>query len=72
VANTVLETYVQNLTCITCHASAPIATVTPSASTKIFDPATAGSPSTARNPYASDYSFLLNNAQQPKAHQGNR
>lgn len=72
VANTVLETYVQQLTCITCHASAPIATVKPSTSTRIFDPATAGTPATARNPYASNYSFLLNNAQQPLAHQGNR
>lgn len=66
VANTTLETYVQNLTCLTCHASAPIATLKPSTSTKIFDPATAGAASTAQNPYASDYSFLINNAKQPK------
>ncbi|WP_313913829.1 hypothetical protein [Tahibacter sp.] len=77
VANTTMETYVQNLTCLDCHASAPIASVKPVKSTTIFDPATAGSAATATNPYASDYSFLLNNAQQPKggksrAHQGNR
>ena len=72
VANTTMETYVQNLTCLTCHASAAIATVKPVTHTVIFDPATAGQPSTAQNPYAADYSFLINNAQQPKAHQGNR
>lgn len=72
VANTTMETYVQNLTCLACHASAAIATVKPSKFTKIYDPATAGSSATAQNPYAADYSFLLNNAQQPAAHQGNR
>jgi hypothetical protein len=72
VANTTLETYVQNLTCLTCHASAAIATVTPSSSTKIFDPATAGQASAAKHPFAADYSFLINNAQQKKAHQGNK
>ena len=77
VANTTMETYVQSLTCLDCHASAPIATIKPSTSTRIFDPTTAGSAATAKNPYASDYSFLINNAQQPKggqsrAHQGNR
>lgn len=65
VSNTMLETYVQNLTCLNCHASAAIATLTPLSSMKIFDPATAGDASTAQNPFASDYSFLLNNAQQP-------
>jgi hypothetical protein len=77
VANTTMETYVQNLTCLACHASAAIATVKPAKSTKIFDPATAGSSATAQNPYAADYSFLINNAQQPAgphsgALQGNR
>ncbi|MCQ4163256.1 hypothetical protein [Tahibacter harae] len=72
VANTTMETYVQSLTCLACHASAAIATVKPSKFTKIYDPATAGSSATAQNPYAADYSFLLNNAQQPAAHQGNR
>lgn len=77
VANTTMETYVQNLTCLDCHASAPIASVKPTTTTTIFDPATAGSPATAKNPFAADYSFLINNAQQPKggtsrAHQGNR
>lgn len=72
VANTTMETYVQSLTCLSCHASAPIASVTPVTSTKIFDPAKAGTPATAQNPYAADYSFLLNNAQQPKANKGNR
>ena len=72
VASTVLETYVQNLTCLTCHASAPIAHVKQQSTTKIYNPATAGQPSTATNPYAADYSFLLNNAQQTKAHQGNQ
>jgi hypothetical protein len=69
VANTTMETYVQNLTCLTCHASAPIATVAPAgatALTKVFNPATAGSPAAAQNPYASDYSFLFKNAKQPK------
>ena len=72
VANTTMETYVQNLTCLTCHASAAIATVVPSKSTKIFDPATAGQASTAKHPFAADYSFLINNAQQKKAQQGNK
>jgi len=71
VANTTMETYVQSLTCLSCHASAAIATVTPVGSTKIYDPATAGTPATQQNPYAADYSFLLNNAQQPKANKGN-
>jgi hypothetical protein len=66
VANTTMETYVQNLTCLTCHASAPIATVNPPKATKVFNPATAGSPATAQNPYASDYSFLFQTAKQPK------
>jgi hypothetical protein len=68
VANTTLETYVQNLTCLTCHASAPIASLKPAATTKIYDPA---KPSTPKNPYASDYSFLINNAQQAKANKRN-
>lgn len=77
VANTTMETYVQSLTCLDCHASAAIATIKPATTTTIFDPATAGTPATAQNPYAADYSFLINNAQQPKggkpqAHQGNR
>lgn len=72
VTNTTLETYVQNLTCLTCHASAAIAPLATQSTTKIFDPATAGQPSTATNPYASDYSFLLNNAQQPLASKGNQ
>jgi hypothetical protein len=72
VASTVLETYVQNLTCLTCHASAAIAQLKQQSTTKIYDPATAGQPSTATNPYAADYSFLLNNAQQPKSNQGNQ
>jgi hypothetical protein len=72
VASTVLETYVQNLTCLACHASAAIAPLADQATTKIFDPATAGQPSTATNPYAADYSFLLNNAQQPKSNKGNQ
>jgi len=65
VANATLETYVQNLTCLSCHASAPIATVKPAKLTKIYDPKTAGTPATANNPCASDYSFLLGNAKTP-------
>ena len=72
VASTVLETYVQQLTCLSCHASAPIASIKQQSTTKIYDPATSGSPSTANNPYAADYSFLLDNAQQPAANQGNQ
>jgi len=71
VSNATLETYVQNLTCLTCHASAPVATVTPQSTTKIFNPAKAGTSATALNPYASDYSFLLDNAQTPAANKGN-
>jgi hypothetical protein len=67
VASTVLETYVQSLTCLACHASAAIAPLKDQSTTKIYDPATAGQPSTATNPFAADYSFLLNNAQQPKS-----
>ena len=66
VANTTLETYVQNLTCLSCHASAPIASVKPVKSLKIFDPATAGTEATKQNPYAADYSFLFETAKQPK------
>lgn len=65
VANTTMETYVQNLTCLTCHVSAPIAKVPLShrlIKTKIFDPATAGTPETDVNPLASDYSFLFKTA----------
>lgn len=72
VASTVLETYVQSLTCLACHASAAIAPIKQQSTTKIYDPATAGQPQTATNPYAADYSFLLNNAQQPKANKGNQ
>jgi len=71
VTNTTLETYVQSLTCLTCHASAPIASIAgtePQTATKIFDPTKPAAPT---NPYAADYSFLLDNAQQPKANQGN-
>lgn len=69
VANITMETYVQNLTCLACHASAPIAkggihkTLAP---TKVFDPTTVGLPQTATNPLASDYSFLFKTAQSPK------
>jgi hypothetical protein len=66
VANTTMETYVQNLTCLACHASAPIAKPdlhkTLSA-TKVFDLNTAATPD---NPLASDYSFLFQIAQTPK------
>jgi hypothetical protein len=72
VTNTTLETYVQSLTCLTCHASAAIASLEEQSTTKIYNPATAGQPSTATNPYAADYSFLLNNAEQPKANKGNQ
>ncbi|HEV7764803.1 MAG TPA: hypothetical protein VGQ76_07380 [Thermoanaerobaculia bacterium] len=72
VSNTTLETYVQSLTCLACHASAAIAPLKEQSTTKIYDPATAGQPQTATNPYAADYSFLLNNAQQPKANKGNQ
>lgn len=67
VSNTMLETYVQSLTCLDCHASAAIAKLKPAATTKIFDPATAGTAATHSNPFASDYSFLLDNAKQPSA-----
>ncbi|TFW31352.1 hypothetical protein [Massilia horti] len=69
VANTTMETYVQNLTCLDCHASAPIAKghlgnrLVP---TKVYDAATAGSPATAANALASDYSFLFKTAKAPK------
>jgi hypothetical protein len=69
VANATLETYVQSLTCLTCHASAPVARVQRQASITIFDPAKPAAPA---NPYASDYSFLLGSAQQPKGGTGNR
>jgi hypothetical protein len=78
VANTTMETYVQNLTCLTCHVSAPIAKVKKHSRedlTKIFDPATAGTAATAQNPLASDYSFLLQTASSPilpAAHKGQK
>ncbi|HYO69471.1 MAG TPA: hypothetical protein VEU33_25675, partial [Archangium sp.] len=73
VANTVLETYVQNLTCLACHASAPIATVkTPPTTLKVFDPAKYGTPAAAQNAYASDYSFLFESAQTPKTSKSGR
>jgi len=67
VANATMETYVQSLTCLDCHASAPIATVKKTTTLKIYDPATAGTDATKANPFASDYSFLLGNATQPKS-----
>jgi hypothetical protein len=69
VANTTMETYVQNLTCLACHASAPIAKLgihKTLSMTKVFDPATAGTAATAENPLASDYSFLFKTATTPK------
>lgn len=72
VANATMETYVQSLTCLSCHASAPIASVTPKTVTKVYDPATANTPRTAQNPYASDYSFVFDNAGSPAANQGNQ
>jgi hypothetical protein len=66
VSNTTMETYVQSLTCITCHANAPIAPVKPPRTIKIVDPAKSRTPETAQNSYASDYSFLFNNAKQPR------
>lgn len=72
VANATMETYVQGMTCLNCHASAPIASITPQTVTKVFDPATAGTARTATNPYASDYSFVFDNAGSPKANQGNQ
>lgn len=66
VANTTMETYVQNLTCLSCHASAPIASVLPKSGhpilTKIYDPTTAGTAAAAQNALAADYSFLLETA----------
>jgi hypothetical protein len=50
VANTTLETYAQDATCLSCHASAPIATVQP------------GDDEAPSPTYASDYSFLLSRA----------
>lgn len=68
VTNTTLETYVQtSLTCLSCHTNAPIAKATRPATLKIQDPVIAGTPATSTNPYASDYSFLMNNAKTPPA-----
>ncbi len=67
VSNATMETYVQSLTCLDCHASAPIATLKKANTLKIYDPATAGTEATKANPFASDYSFLLGNATQPKS-----
>jgi MYXO-CTERM domain-containing protein len=50
VANTTLETYVQDATCLDCHSSAPIATVQ------------AGANAAPPPQLASDYSFLLSRA----------
>jgi hypothetical protein len=65
VANTTLETYVQNtLTCLDCHASAAIASEEAEVLSVLRPPKPgASSPSASpAAPYASDYSFLLGRA----------
>ncbi|NJL27468.1 MAG: hypothetical protein HC897_06005 [Thermoanaerobaculia bacterium] len=71
VANTILETYHQTINCLTCHASAPIATpgtpelrvVVRRPSSEPAKPLSAGATSEAS--LASDYSFLFGEAQSP-------
>lgn len=68
VANTTMETYVQNLTCLACHASAPVSKngiLARLGPTKVFNPAIAGTAQAAQNDLASDYSFLFELAQVP-------
>jgi hypothetical protein len=60
VANTTLETYVQDATCLDCHVSAPIA-----ASDYVPTQCTKHSGNTVD--YAADYSFLLHHACSPAA-----
>lgn len=72
VSNTTMETYVQQLTCLSCHASAPIASLTPKTVLPIHNPAEAGTAQTAEQDYASDYSFVFDNAGTPSANQGNQ
>jgi hypothetical protein len=78
VANTVLETYHQTLTCLTCHVSAPIAqtgtaeraVVKISRSALTAEPPPPGKASALAAPsapFASDYSFLFGEATTPPA-----
>jgi hypothetical protein len=68
VNNTSLETYIQQATCLDCHASAPIssAEAQPMSVLRIAKPRRSGpasAPRTTSTPiYASDYSFLFSRA----------
>ena len=70
VASTILETYHQNIDCLTCHASAPVATTT-AAKTKVVVLSAAtlakrqvgGKAATDQDTLAANYSFLLSEAQ---------
>jgi hypothetical protein len=62
VANTSLETYIQDRTCLYCHMDAPISSAQARPVLRILKPRPAGSPSTTTTTtptYASDYSFLF-------------
>ena len=62
VANTTLETYHQNLSCMQCHMNATIASVKQQ---PLKIPLIPAAP-TKKSKKASDYSFLFSNAQSPK------
>ena len=67
VNNTSLETYIQQATCLDCHASAPISSAQSQQVLRIATPRRSGSasapPTTSTPTYASDYSFLFSRAQ---------
>ena len=70
VANTSLETFIQNRTCLYCHASAPIASTSKRATVPVLPPlppSRVSGPLTPSSLYASDYSFLFQTAQSPSA-----
>ena len=68
VANTVLETYHQNLNCLSCHTAAPVASTTSlKAPLRVMRQATLSAnppaPGVSATTLASDYSFLFGEAQ---------
>lgn len=72
VADTALETYHQNINCLACHATAPVASTATSKTLLVVkrqagaqNPSTPAAPASAT--LASDYSFLFAEAQTKKA-----
>ena len=66
VANAVIETYVQNESCLTCHVDGAVASTSkPLAASEITVTPPLFTPPRPSAPYAADYSFVLSHAQVP-------